>query len=77
MTWKRVILAVLFLAPVALAPTPSFATTQTCFHYFYRACSGGTCCSAYCTECDYVGPNGEDQGYFTYCTGDSCGPEPM
>jgi len=74
---KMAILAVLFLAMLGVL-APARATTQKCFHYSYRVCSGGVCCSANCTECDYYGPNGEDQGYIIWCSDDgSCGPEPM
>jgi hypothetical protein len=70
---RRAMFAVLMLALGALAP--ALATTQSCFHYTVRMCSGGNCCTSNCTECDYYGPNGEDQGYIVWCTDGFCQPE--
>lgn len=68
-TATRVILAGLLL--LGLAPVAALAATS-CFNYHLIITSDTQICTSYCTQCDFVGPGGEDEGYILTCSGPVC-----
>ena len=54
-----------FLA-LGIAPVAAHAATS-CFHFRLIVTTATQTCTSYCTQCDFVGPTGEDEGADQIC----------
>jgi hypothetical protein len=69
MTRTRVFLAAVLLV---FAGAPPALATMSCFHYEVVTETPYEVCRQSCTECDFIGANGEDLGYILSCSDEGC-----
>ncbi len=59
------------LLVVGLSPVAAHAAVS-CFNFHVIVTSDTQICTSYCTQCDFIGPDGEDEGYISSCSDPVC-----